>query len=80
MYQGDRDVLSLDLADTQSARVLDAGQGSPVVEIGTTDRRREFRFVMGSGPIAFEVERVTLQLQWDESAFTQLFESLRGRA
>jgi len=80
VYEGDRDTMSLELADTQPARVLDGGQGSPVVEIGTADRRREFRFVMGSGPIAFEVERVTLQLQWDESAFAELFQSLRGRA
>jgi hypothetical protein len=50
------------------------------VEIRGRKERALFRFSMGSGAIDFNVDGLTLQLQWDESAFIELFESLRRRA
>jgi serine/threonine protein kinase len=79
-YQGEKDTVSFRLAEAGSPELVDDGRGSLLVEIQYGDRRREFRFIMGTGPIAFDVDGLALQLPWDEGAFIELFESLRRQA
>ena len=67
--------------EASGCKVLEMGKdGERAIEIRGRDGSELFRFSMGRGPIQFEVDGLTIELQWDETAFAELFESLRRRA
>ena len=56
------------------------GQGYLVVEINGSDGEPVLRFYMDSNPMEFQVDGLTVPVEWDERAFAGLFESLRRNA
>jgi hypothetical protein len=80
-YQGERGDVTVPLRDAVGCEVLDMGPvGEPVVEIHGRKDSTLFRFIMGRGPMEYVVDGMALELQWDEAAFSELFQALRQRA
>jgi len=80
IFRGNRSDAVIMLATAGASGVLDMGQGELIVEVDSADDAAPLRFYMGSGPTEFAVDGLTIELQWDEQAFVELFESLRQRA
>jgi hypothetical protein len=81
LYQGERGHVTVSLRDTAGCEVLDMGQAADsIVEIHGRDGSTPFRFIMGHGPMQYDLEGLALQLRWDEQAFAELFEALRQKA
>ena len=80
VFRGGREQIVVPLETSTGCELADMGQGNLVVEINGSDGSPVLRFYMDSSPMEFQVDGLTVPVQWDERAFAELFESLRRNA
>ncbi|MDQ3856071.1 MAG: serine/threonine protein kinase [Chloroflexota bacterium] len=79
VYQGQRGDVVVPLREAAGCQLLDTGQDGSIIEIQDMSGSALLRFSITVAPLEFEGDGLALQLRWDESAFIELFESLRRR-